>query len=57
MNMQMPFFPNPQQIPINFEEEIFKLKQEIIILKERIKKIENKPKYDYMQKDDNLHMM
>jgi len=26
MNMQMPFFPNPQQIPINFEEEIFKLK-------------------------------
>ena len=57
MNMQMPFFPNPQQIPINIEEEIFKLKQEIIILKERIKKIENKPKYDYMQKDDNLHMM
>lgn len=57
MNMQIPFFPNPPQIPRNIEEEIYKLKQEIINLNERLKKLENKQKHDYMQKDDNLYMM
>ena len=57
MNMQFPFFPTPQQIPRNIEEEILKLKQEIYNINERLKKLENKPKTDYMQKDDNLYMM
>lgn len=57
MNMQFPFFPPPHQIPRNIEEEIIKLKNEIININERLKKLENKPKTDYMQKDENLYMM
>lgn len=57
MNMQIPFFPSPYPIPKNIEEEIIKLKLEITNLNERIKKLENTPKRDYMQKDDNFYMM
>ena len=56
-NMPFPFFQ--QQFPIgkNDEEEIIKLNQEINHLKERIEKLENKKKNDYLQKDDSLYMM
>ena len=56
-NMPFPFFQ--QQFPIgkSVEEEIIKLNQEINHLKERIEKLENKKKNDYLQKDDSLYMM
>lgn len=57
MNMQIPFFPSPYPIPKNIEDEIIKLKLEIVNLNERIKKLETTPKKDYMQKDDNFYMM
>lgn len=56
-NMQFPIFPRPYPGMVNIEEEIIKLKQEINILKERIMKLENKNKVDYLQKDDSLYMM
>ncbi len=60
-NMPFPFYPNPYHMGNmpgnNIEEEIIKLKQEINILKERIAKLENKNKNDYLQKDDSLYMM
>ena len=68
MNMQYPFFPSPQipraipgQMPqmmtSNIEEELLKIRQEIFNLNERLKRLETKQKQNYMQKDDNLHMM
>lgn len=61
MNMQMPNFPYPpyMQPQFNIEEELIKLKQEVIILKEKVKQLEtNKPnKKDYMKKDDSLYMV
>ena len=56
-NMQFPFFPKPYPMMGNIEEELIKLKQEINILKERITKLENKNKTDYLQKDDTFYMM
>lgn len=56
-NMQFPMFPRPYPTMGSIEEELIKLKQEINILKERIIKLENKNKIDYLQKDDSLYMM
>lgn len=56
-NMPFPFFPRPYSMMGNIEEEIIKLKQEINILKEKIIKLENQNKNDYLQKDDSLYMM
>ena len=50
-------FPRPYPTRGSIEEELIKLKQEINILKERIIKLENKNKIDYLQKDDSLYMM
>ncbi len=58
-NMQFPFIPPYNMAPPrpNIEEELLRLKQEINILKERITKLENQNKNDYLQKDDTLYMM
>lgn len=61
MNMQFPFYPNPSIPPHpltpNIEEELLKIRQELYNLNERLKRLETKQKQNYMQKDDNLHMM
>ncbi len=61
MNMQYPFFPNPSMpqpsLPPNIQEELLKIRQEIFNINERLKRLESKQKQNYMQKDDNLHMM
>lgn len=61
MNMQFPFYPSPpippRPLPQNIEEELLKIHQEIFNLNERLKRLETKQKQNYMQKDDNLHMM
>ena len=56
-NMPFPFFQPQFPIGKNIEEEIIKLNQEINHLKERIEKLENKKKNDYLQNDDSLYMM
>lgn len=56
-NMPYPIFPSPIPYNNHIEEEIIKLNQEIIQLKERIRKLENKKQNDYLQKDDNLYMV
>lgn len=56
-NITFPYLP-PYQIPIiNFEEEIKKLKYEIQKLNERIDKLENKNKKNYLLKEDGKYMM
>lgn len=58
MNMQYPIFPRPMPFPgNNFEEEIIKLKQEINALKNRITKLEQEKKSNYLQNDDSLYMV
>ena len=58
MNMQYPFIPRPMPYPTNnIDEEIIKLKQEINQLKERITRLEQEKKPNYLQKDDSLYMM
>ncbi len=57
MNMQIPFFPLPPQVPKNLEEELIKIKQELANINERLLKLETTKKNNYMQKDDTLHMM
>lgn len=59
-NMPYPYFPGPfPQAPPqnNFEEELTSLRIEINNLKERLEKLENKKKNDYLKKDDNLYML
>lgn len=58
MNMQYPFIPRPLPYPTqNIEEEILKLKYELKELKERIIRLEEGNKPNYLQKDDSLYMM
>lgn len=58
MHMNYPFVPRPMPYPTtNYDEEFYKLKQEIIKLKERISEIENSKKTNYLKNDDMLHMM
>lgn len=58
MHMNYPFVPRPMPYPtINYDEEIYKLKQEILKLKERISEIEKSKKSNYLKNDDMLHMM
>lgn len=56
-NMPFQFFPGPININNRLEEEIIKLNQEIAQLKERISKLENKKKNDYLEHDDNFYIM
>ena len=58
MNMQYPIFPRPMPFPRNnLKEEIIKLKQEINALKNRITKLEQEKKFNYLQNDDSLYMV
>ena len=58
MNMQYPFIPRPMPYHTpNLEEEILKLKHELKELKERITRLEQENKPNYLQKDDSLYMM
>lgn len=58
MNIQYSFIPRPMPYPRNpIDEEIILLKQEINQLKERISKLEQEKKNNYLQKDDSLYMM
>ena len=58
MNMQYPFIPRPLPYHTqNIEEEILKLKYELKELKERIIRLEEGNKPNYLQKDDSLYMM
>lgn len=58
MNMQYPFIPRPMPYhTTNLEEEILKLKHELKELKERITRLEQENKPNYLQKDDSLYMM
>ncbi|MBR2139013.1 MAG: hypothetical protein IJ966_06970 [Bacilli bacterium] len=58
MNMQYPFIPRPMPYPTqNIEEELLKLKHELKELKERITRLEQENKPNYLQKDDSLYMM
>ncbi len=56
--MSMPL-PNNGMIPFSKEisDEINKLKNEIDMLKERVKRLENNKKNTFLQKDDGFYMM
>ena len=56
-NITFPYLPPYQMTIINFGEEIKKLKYEIRKLNERIDKLENKNKKNYLQKEDGKYMM
>ena len=55
-NMRYPFI-QPSYYQENIYDELRKIKEEIILLKEQIKKIENINKKDYLKKDDTLYMI
>ena len=58
MHINYPIIPRPMPYPnTNYDEEIYKLKQEIIQLKERISILEQSKKTNYLKNDDMLHMM
>ena len=64
MNNMFPFMNNmpipnnaPMPIPRELVEEINKLKNEVDLLKERIKRLENNKKNTFLQKDDGFYMM
>ena len=58
MHMNYPIIPRPMPYPnINYEEEIYNLKQEILKLKERITVLEQSKKINYLKNDEMLHMM
>ena len=55
-NIPYPFI-QPTYYQENIYDEIKKIKEEIILLKEQIKKLENINKKDYLKKDDTLYMI
>lgn len=57
-NMPYPYLPPYQNIQqLNIEEELRRLKYEINILKEKVQKLENKNKKNYLQKEEGKYMM
>lgn len=54
-NVPYPFFE--PQIPNNIYEEIRRLKQEIIIIKEKLNQLEKDNKKDYLKNDDSLYII
>ncbi len=64
MNNMFPYMqniplPNNMQMPLPRElyDEINKLKNEIDMLKERVKHLENGKKNSFLQKDDGFYMV
>lgn len=58
MHINYPIIPRAMPYPnTNYDEEIYKLKQEIIQLKERISILEQSKKTNYLKNDDMLQMM
>ncbi len=63
MNNMFPFIPqmylpNQQNPSFNhIEEELKNMKQEINILKEKVKHLETSKKNNFLQKDDGFYMM
>lgn len=58
MHINYPIIPRHMPYPnTNYDEEIYKLKQEIIQLKERISILEQSKKTNYLKNDDMLQMM
>lgn len=54
-NMPYPFFqPSP---PNNIYEEIKKIKEELYLIKEKLKELENSSKKDYLKKYDSFHIL
>ena len=55
-NFPMPPMP-PQKNDSNINQEIEKLKDEIINLKKRVTKLEKTPQNDYLKKEDGMYML
>ena len=56
---KFPYIPNPYEIMPGqtIEIELNRLKQEIKLLKERIRALEKKESNEYLEKDDGLYMI
>lgn len=58
-NFQVPYIPYPY-MPLpneNIEKEIIRINKKIKELEERINRLENNNKNDYLKKDDGLYMI